>query len=160
MSLKEDQDQKPENYVRQMAKQFEQITANSTTYTSLHEQCNWWLKTPSRITCFDEPINNTDMEQRKSTNSLLKGLRMLAKNGSEIETAEIASEQLNADCTDSTGTDLETSRFYFKIDQCLRFANKMPSKETINDDTEIARYFPHYLTASNKFILFLMSQAL
>lgn len=45
------------NYVRRMAKQFEQFTGTSWNENRAHEnfkQCNWWLKTPSTVTTFDD----------------------------------------------------------------------------------------------------------
>lgn len=45
------------NYVRRMAKHFEQITDTSWNDKGPHEnfkQCNWWLKTPSIVTTFDD----------------------------------------------------------------------------------------------------------
>lgn len=45
------------SYVRRMAKQFEQFTDTSWNENGPHEnfkQCNWWLKTPSTVTTFDD----------------------------------------------------------------------------------------------------------
>lgn len=45
------------NYVRRMAKQFEQITDTLWNEKSPNEtlkKCNWWLKTPSIVTTFDD----------------------------------------------------------------------------------------------------------
>lgn len=45
------------SYVRRMAKQFEQITDTSWNDRGPNENfkiCNWWLKTPSIVTTFDD----------------------------------------------------------------------------------------------------------
>lgn len=78
-----------QSFVRQMAKQFEQIGVDSTVYTSSHEanfrQCNWWLEMPSSVTCFDDLAH--DPHEQVNSQNLTE-----ANTVHEIETAEIANE--------------------------------------------------------------------
>lgn len=59
------------NYVREMAKRFEQINdIQSIDHVTNFKECNWWLKTPSSVTCLNEidpnkmiVINNFDASE-------------------------------------------------------------------------------------------------
>lgn len=55
------------SYVRRMTRQFEQMTADrlwiDKGQNENFKQCNWWLKTPSIVTTFDDfDVNGTNEE--------------------------------------------------------------------------------------------------
>lgn len=142
MYTKQDLGTLSRNFVRQMAKQFEQISSvDSTSYSSEHEanfkQCNWWLDNmPSlAVTCFDDLPNDS---QQQSDNDCLApfdiaGERPAHQQQQQLhdidETAEIANEvnefqnNVSASCTETD----HNATFFRHIDQCLSFP---PSKST------------------------------
>lgn len=89
-----------QNYVRKMAKQFEQINVDPINMAANDrdanfKQCNWWLKTPSSITCFDDLCE--DEQMRQSSN----GCDGLKRNTNSVEIAEVAEEnEESVDCID------------------------------------------------------------
>lgn len=123
MYTKQDQGTLSRNFVRQMAKQFEQISSvDSTSYVSAHEanfkQCNWWLDMPSFATCFDDLTSDPQLQNDNDCPAQydLAGENVVQQ--SDVETAEIANEFQNCD-DDSQAT------LFRKIDQCLSFPPKL-----------------------------------
>lgn len=131
MYAKQDQGTLTRNFVRQMAKQFEQIEKikiDSTSYVNSHEanfkQCNWWLDMPSSVTCFDDPPTENGNESQVHKN-LVENHVPLA-----IDRAEIANELQNAHTPDND--DSEKKIFFNKIDKCLSIPPKSPDENAKN----------------------------
>lgn len=60
---------KRKNYVREMAKKFESLNDHETCYT----HCNWWTKTPTTFTYFDETDSPklNDIEKNNDENNVI-----------------------------------------------------------------------------------------
>lgn len=135
MYAKSGQDTLSRNFVRQMAKQFEQISAESMSYSNSHEanfkQCNWWLDMPSSATCFDDLTSQPDNEDCQLRYDLAG-----ESSSHGIETAEIAG-------TDEIDVDPEKMKFLTQVVNCLNFPPKSNDNETTptTSDTEQSDVF-------------------
>lgn len=135
-----------QKFVRQMAKKFEQISVDSTSYISSHEanfkQCNWWLDIPSSVTCFDDLANDSQAQ----TNEDCDQYEINTENTTHaVETAEVANEYHSAKNMDEiehrrSKNDPGKAIFYQQIDECLSF----PAKITTNEIAQ-PRYQTEYI---------------
>lgn len=138
MYAKSGQDTLSRNFVRQMAKQFEQISVDSMSYVNSHEanfkQCNWWLDIPSSATCFDDLTNPSGNDDDCQSGYDLAGESSSAHG--KVETAEIA-------VADEIDLDPEKTKFFTQVANCLSFPSKADDNENTptTSDTEQSDVF-------------------
>lgn len=108
------------NFVRQMAKQFEQISTESMSFVNSHEanfkQCNWWLDMPSAA-CFDDLTSDANQSQHNDVSPQYTIDRENVVH--DVETAEIANENTIHDL------DLDKNNFFNHIAHCLQLPPKL-----------------------------------
>lgn len=133
MYTKQDQGTLSRNFVRQMAKQFEQISSiDSTSYVSSHEanfkQCNWWLDMPSSATCFDDLTSDSQPQGENDCHTHFDIAGESVVHSQDVETAEIANE-FQSSIPSSVPTirdrDGSSATFFRQINECLSFPPKL-----------------------------------
>lgn len=126
MYAKQDQGTLTKNSVRQMAKQFEQISVDTTSYVSSHEanfkQCNWWLDMPSSAACFDDLMHDSHSQCVDIAGNSVTLAVDNAEIANEFQRTVFMDKIDNNDCS-------EKADFLVKIDKCLSFPTQSSTKE-------------------------------
>lgn len=144
-------DSKDTNYVRKMAKHFDTIYADSTTYTNTM-QANWWLNTSAFGPYCDDTPSDTDTEHEPFNECTSQMANHTNDHEYGIEVAKIAYDHqtYNATANQRDKRDSKKPSFYDKID-FLRFPNR-PHAQPLTYDHP-AGYFHVYCFLC--FLLFL-----
>lgn len=128
-----------------MAKHFDTIYADSTTFTNNSMQTNWWLSTPQFVAYDDDTsLDTSPANDRKSSKAPKNGGSGGGRGGGGgvghdddeygIEVAKIAYDQLATCNSTATAKQRESKKtsFYDKID-FLRFPNRSQSQTSTYD---------------------------